>query len=95
MDFSFDSFAACLQQAFSLATEDSQIELTLVGVEPHSTQRDSDKPTAYSLVFQGPSEPVLPQRMYRLSHAQQGEFDLFIVPIAQDDAGVRYEAVFS
>jgi hypothetical protein len=50
---------------------------------------------AFSIVFLGPREPVLPQRIYRLEHAELGTFDLFLVPIGRDDAGVRYEAVFT
>jgi hypothetical protein len=49
----------------------------------------------FSIVFLGPREPVLPQRIYRLEHEQLGTLDLFLVPIGRDDAGVRYEAVFT
>jgi Domain of unknown function (DUF6916) len=49
----------------------------------------------FSVVFLGPREPVLPQRIYRLEHDELGTLDLFLVPIARDAAGVRYEAVFN
>jgi hypothetical protein len=49
----------------------------------------------FSLVFLGPRDPVLPQRIYRLEHEELGTLDLFLVPIGRDDAGVRYEAVFT
>ena len=49
----------------------------------------------FSVVFLGPRDPVLPQRIYRLEHDELGTLDLFLVPIGRDDAGVRYEAVFT
>lgn len=49
----------------------------------------------FSLVFRGPLEAFLPQRLYRVGHDVLGEFDLFLVPIAQDAEGFQYEAVFN
>jgi hypothetical protein len=40
------------------------------------------------------STPLLPQRIYRLEHAELDTLELFLVPIAQDASGTRYEAVF-
>jgi hypothetical protein len=39
--------------------------------------------------------PVLPQGIQRLSHAELGELDLFLVPIGPDAQGMRYEAAFA
>lgn len=50
----------------------------------------------FSLLFAGPAAPQLPQRTYRLAHAGlPAALDVFLVPIAADASGVRYEAVFS
>jgi hypothetical protein len=49
----------------------------------------------FSLVFRGPTTPVLPQRIYRIEHPEIGAFDLFLVPIGPDSAGMRYEAIFT
>jgi hypothetical protein len=49
----------------------------------------------FSLVFRGPKEPWFPQRIYRVEHERMGSFDLFLVPIGPDAAGMRYEAVFN
>jgi hypothetical protein len=51
--------------------------------------------TPFSVVFLGPRDPVLPQRIYRLDHEELGTLDLFLVPIGRDEEGVRYEAVFT
>jgi hypothetical protein len=56
----------------------------------------------FAVLFHGPIEPVLPQGIYRLQHAQLGELELFIVPVGPDDPSgpekqptvMRYEAVF-
>lgn len=51
---------------------------------------------AFSLLFKGPVEPVLPQRTYRLQHEADAEpLDIFLVPVSADASGVCYEAVFA
>jgi hypothetical protein len=49
----------------------------------------------FSLHLRGPRTPALPQRIYRLEHAQLGALDLFLVPIGRDGSGMTYEAVFT
>ena len=49
----------------------------------------------FSVYFYGPGNFFLPQRTYTLQHEQLGERDIFLVPVAQDQRGFRYEAVFS
>lgn len=56
-----------------------------------------DNPQArapFSLTFEAPAEPVLPQRIYRLIHATWGSLDVFLVPVARSATGLHYEAVF-
>jgi hypothetical protein len=49
----------------------------------------------FSLLFQGPQTPFLPQMTYRATHDKLGEFDLFLVPVAKTQDGFEYEAVFN
>ena len=49
----------------------------------------------FSLVFRSAPGVPLPQRIYTLEHAELGRFELFLVPIAADREGVRYEAIFT
>jgi hypothetical protein len=49
----------------------------------------------FSLTFEAPPEPALPQSIYRLEHPQQGAMDLFLVPIGRQRSGLQYEAVFA
>ena len=48
---------------------------------------------SFRLEFLGPADPVLPQATYRFA-GEGTDHDIFIVPIARDAGGVRYEAVF-
>jgi len=50
---------------------------------------------AFSIVFRGPSDRLLPQGIHRFHHEAIGVFDLFIVPIRRDQHGLYYEAVFN
>jgi hypothetical protein len=49
----------------------------------------------FSIVFRGPGDVLLPQRIYRMEHARIGSFELFLVPIGPDEEGLRYEAIFT
>jgi len=49
----------------------------------------------FSVLFRGPRESVLPQRIYHIEHDEMGAFDLFLVPVGRDHQGTTYEAVFS
>jgi hypothetical protein len=49
----------------------------------------------FSLLFRGPLSPVAEQDTHRLVHAELGELEIFLGPIAADADGVTYEAVFS
>ena len=52
-------------------------------------------PQPFTLLFRGPPQFVLPQRIYRFEHDTLGELNVFIVPVGRTAAGVNYEAVFS
>ena len=49
----------------------------------------------FSLIFRGPSEPMLNQGIYAFDHDQMGGFSLFIVPIQRNENGTQYEVVFN
>ena len=49
----------------------------------------------FSIVFLGPIETFLGQGVRSFKHDEMGQFELFIVPIAQDEKGFHYEAVFN
>jgi hypothetical protein len=49
----------------------------------------------FSLVFRGPRQPVLPQRIYPLEHDRLGRLEIFLVPVGPEGENMRYEAVFT
>jgi hypothetical protein len=50
---------------------------------------------SFTLVFHGPDNRFLPQRMYPFEHDQIGRFELFIVPIGQKPGFIQYQAIFN
>jgi len=49
----------------------------------------------FSIVFRGPKDILLPQKIYRLEHEKMGTLEIFLVPIMPDKQGLRYEAIFA
>jgi hypothetical protein len=96
-----DTFAQCLNDTFAIGVDDStSLPMALIEVAPlpdHAPGKGASQPSRapFSLVFRGPKEPVLPQRIYRFEHEHLGDLEIFIVPIGPDDEGMRYEAVFN
>jgi hypothetical protein len=94
-----ESFAELLNTKFRvlLESEDApevELELAEVAEFPTLTHSRSDV-ERFSLYFYGPGDFFLPQSTYRLAHERLGEQDIFLVPVAQEPRGYRYEAVFS
>ncbi|WP_036281605.1 DUF6916 family protein [Methylomicrobium lacus] len=84
-----------LHQEFQVEINDQHaVDMTLIAVSGFgrclSGQRE-----AYSLLFQGPHQPLLAQRIYRLRQPQLGSLDLFLVPVGKESVGLQYEAVFT
>ena len=76
--------------------ESQPIELELVEVKPYvSEPGEQEGMERFSIYFLGPAETFLPQDIYRVTHDQMGDLDLFLVPIAGDELGFRYETVFN
>lgn len=76
--------------------EHGALDLTLLSAEgygdppaPGDAQRQP-----FSLEFRGPLEPRLAQGTYGLVHRELGPLAAFLVPIARDPEGMRYQAIF-
>jgi hypothetical protein len=77
-------------------TGDRPIELELEEVKGYSSKaHEQEGMERFSAFFHGPLDRFLPQGMYLLEHDAMGSFDIFLVPVAKDERGVRYEAVFN
>ncbi len=96
----YDTFAGRVGEKFDLTMcEEPALQLELdeatEGAQPGGPGPHGEERMQFSVVFRGPQAPVLPQATYRLSHADLGELDLFLVPISSDAEGTRYEAAFA
>ncbi|HLO31904.1 MAG TPA: hypothetical protein VK249_22335 [Anaerolineales bacterium] len=60
-----------------------------------SDLRETPRQRMFSLIFRGPLDRPLEQGLYPMSHAIMGTESLFLVPIAREMDGFRYEAVFN
>ena len=81
---------------FLLQLGEQTLELELVEVKGYlPAPNDQTGMERFSVFFSGPPETRLPQSVYSLHHESLGEFEIFLVPIAGDEHGFRYEAVFN
>jgi hypothetical protein len=98
--FTLSTFAQYLGQKFRIGLDSAHrlevelIEANSLGEGP-SGGEESKKRAPFSLVFRGPKDLLLPQRIYPFEHEGLGSFPIFIVPIGVDENGLRYEAVFT
>lgn len=93
MTVTVETFAPRVGESFRLAADEGSGDLTLVECERLGGSVLEREP--FSLVFLGPREPILPQKIYRLAHDDLGALDIFLVPISQDAEGARYQAIFT
>lgn len=90
-----DTFASCATKTFRLERDDGEpLELELTAAADVGKPSKSGR-QPFSLLFKGPPEPLLPQRIYTLRNAELGELELFLVPVGADAEAVDYEAVFT
>ena len=91
-NFTVGTFSGHLGNSFRVYPEDSStLDLELVS----STGLNEGSERPFSIVFRGPGDALLPQRIYRMEHAEIGAFEIFLVPIGPDDEGLLYEAIFN
>jgi hypothetical protein len=92
-DLTIDSFSGLVGERFQLEDGGSPCEFMLT--ECTRLGGASLGRIPFSLLFRGPVDPVLPQRVYRMRHAEFGTLELFLVPIGREPDGTIYEAVFT
>lgn len=95
-DLTHTQFAGWLNERFRIYADAASFDVELIRAEALGSHHDgSTRREPFSLVFRGPLEPVLPQRIYRLEHGGLGTLEVFLVPVGPDKDGMRYEAVFN
>ncbi len=93
-DLTHDHFAVLVGATFRVDLgENGVVELELTQAEK---AKGEDRPDhAFSVLFKGPPDPFLPQGMHDLEHDDLGSHPIFLVPIAEQEDGFLYEAVFT
>ena len=94
-----DDFTALVGERLAIVFDDADpiaLELAAAnGLDPGAPAvGDDGRRTPFELLFHGPADPVLPQRMYRLTSDALGTLDIFIVPVERSDDHATYQAVF-
>ncbi len=87
------AFAECLHAPFEIELPNgtrSKVELVEVNEGRANARHES-----FSLLFRGDCNVVHPQATYSMQHATMGMFDIFITPVARNEQGTFYEAVFN
>lgn len=88
-----EEFSKHLDTNFRIAGEEP-VDLTLTDVKGYSSQaHEQTGMERFSAFFH--ADRYLAQSVYSLEHEAMGAFELFLVPIAKDEKGFRYEAVFN
>jgi hypothetical protein len=90
-----EQFAACLNQDFDVVFSDGTLVLQLSEARPLDGAHREATREPFSLVFRGPAQLRLPQGIYKMSNAQLGEMEIFLVQIAADQTSSAFEAVFN
>jgi hypothetical protein len=91
--YTYDEFSDRVGESFELLLDERRtLPMTLGNAQalPYSGREGG----AFTLEWVGPYEPVLEQGIYSLRSGDE-TFEIFIVPIARNRDGVRYQAVFN
>ncbi len=92
-DLTREGLTENLNSKFLMRLENAEpLELELIQVTELPSAPGQEQ---FSALFRAPLNAPLEQGIYQLEHAQLGTFGIFLVPIAQDGQGVRYEAFFN
>ena len=93
-----EDFARHVGTAFTLpGTEESApIDFSLTEATPLANRAyPGQARDPFQLIFRVAAQDIYPQGMYRLTHPEMGEQDIFLVPAGRTDAGVDYCATFN
>ena len=90
-NLSLDDFCDAVGERFDVEADGESHSLELI--EASALPPSAREGGSFRLEFRGPFEPILPQAIYAFRRAGEAR-EIFIVPIARDAEGTRYEAVF-
>lgn len=93
-------FATRIGETFEVSAGEENPAMTLAVAETRalldSVEFEEEERRPWSVIFRGPGEPLLEQRIYELQHPEMGTLPLFLVPLGPSkDESFLYEAVFT
>ena len=99
-DLTVEVFAAHVGERFHIPSEPGRtLDTTLVEARPLGPAPKGltgpTKRAPFALLFRGPGEPLLPQRIYTVEHDAMGALDIFMVPVGRERDALLYEAIFN
>ena len=89
-----EQFAACLNQDFEIVFPDGTLALKLSEARSLGSRPESIR-GPFAVTFLCPRPLRLPQGIYKMTNAQLGEMEIFLVQIAADQTSSTFEAVFN
>ncbi|MCG8428173.1 MAG: hypothetical protein MI754_12525 [Chromatiales bacterium] len=89
-----DFFSALLNKTFDVQTTTGAVEAELIEVAALPNHQEQSREN-WSLVFEFKTDDIYEQGTYTFQHEDDDEIAIFIVPIGQDEKGVRYQAIFN
>jgi hypothetical protein len=94
-DLTIDSFRLRLGERFRIrSAPQSTFDAELIDARALGASR-APRRTPFSLLFRTALTTPLPQAIYRIEHDEIGPYDIFLVPVGPDAAGMVYEAIFT
>jgi hypothetical protein len=92
-ELTFAVFQENLNSKFILFLDaDNSVEIELIEARQGKV---TPRQEMFSILFLGSNEKPFLQGLYPVEHAGLGKLDLFLVPVAQNEQGIIYEAVFN
>ncbi len=89
----YEDFAPHVNTKFRARLGEAPVmEIELISVEDKSP---SPRQEQFVLTFVAPLEAPTQQNLFNIEHEHLGEGVIFLVPIAKENRGVIYEAVFN
>ncbi|MBB3455016.1 hypothetical protein FHT86_003315 [Rhizobium sp. BK313] len=91
-----DHFTRCVGEGFEIDMGTGSLVFTLTEARPLPERGFPGMTRApFSLLFRSGSKVLLPQQIYKLNNATLGILDIFLVPVARDQHGIIYQAIFN
>ena len=90
-----EHFAGCVNEPFSAVMTGMDVEFMLVEARPLQSTQPNQARAPFSLLFRNTAAFLFPQQIYPMRHPRIGETGIFLVPVAQEQAGFLYQAVFN